>query len=153
MKPFTKLMLHHSLTSDGKTVSVPAIRRYHIQQMGMVMEGYHGFVELAGDDYEAILGRPLNWMDAEGHRGAACPQGDMNKIAIHICLIGNFDMQPPPPRQLEVFREKFWLPWADMFGLTPADIVFHREFAPWKSCPGKQLTRAYLAQFIAGLTV
>lgn len=140
-------MVHHSLTKDSETVSWPAIRRYHIQTMGMKDVGYHFGVELTGTDYEALIGRSLEV------NGAGCPQGGMNEKAIHVCLIGNFDKAPPPPQQLEVFRDRIWTPMSDLFKIPPGNIVFHREFAPWKSCPGSAFTRAYLAQFIPGLTV
>lgn len=141
----TRLMLHHSLTKDSQTVSWPAIRKYHKLTKGWQDIGYHFGVELTGDEYEALIGRSLE------HNAAACPEGDMNRIAVHVCLVGNFDKTPPPPEQLEVFRDRIWLPMADLFQLTPKDIVFHRDFAPWKTCPGSTMTRALLAQYIPGV--
>lgn len=144
-EPRRYLMLHHSLTSDGPTVSWPAIRRYHIETMGMREIGYNFGVELTGSDYEALIGRRLD------EKAAACPQGNMNDLAWHVCLVGNFDLLPPPPPQIEVFVKRIWEPLRDAFGLEPKDIVFHREYAPWKSCPGKAFTFKYLAQFIKGV--
>jgi hypothetical protein len=140
-------MLHHSLTEDSGTVSWPAIKRYHVQTMGMQDIGYNFGVELTGDDYEALIGRRLDIPSA------GCPQGNMNDLAWHICFVGDFDKVPPPPEQVEVFVKRIWLPLRDGFGLDPKKIVFHREYAPWKTCPGLAFTMKYLEQFIPGVRV
>jgi len=144
----TKLMLHHSLTEDSGTVSWSAIRRYHRHTKGWNDIGYNWGIELAGDEYEVLLGRPTNGP------GAHCKEANMNHLALSVCFVGNFDKTPPTPAHVEVFRERIWLPIAvEQFGLVPGDIVFHRDFSPWKSCPGTAFTRQYLSAFIAGLAV
>ena len=86
--------------------------------------------------------------------GAHCNLGDMNKLALSVCFVGNFDKAPPPPDQVIAFRDRIWLPiCVEQYGLNPADIVFHRDFAPWKTCPGTAFTKAYLSQFIQGMIV
>lgn len=140
-------MLHHSLTKDGATVSWPAIRRYHKETMGWKDVGYHLGVELAGSHYEALVGRSLF------EDGAHCKQGEMNRKAIGICLVGNFDKATPPAAQMEVLRDRLLLPLMRGFDIPPSKIVFHREYASYKSCPGTMLTKTYLAQFVPGVVV
>jgi len=139
------IVLHHSLTKDSATVSWPAIRDYHVHTKGWLDIGYHFGVELGGSDYEALVGRPL---DIEG---AHCPQDSMNSKTIGICLVGNFDGQPPPMEQLVVLRDRLMVPLARIFGF-PLDlehVTFHRDHArDGRTCPGKAFTRELLAALL-----
>ena len=128
--PFSYLMLHHSLTADSGTVSWGAIRRYHMQELGWREIGYHAGIELVGDHYEILIGRL--WHVS----GAHCAQAGMNTKAFGLCLIGNFDVAPPPPAQWDraVRFVRWFLAHA---ALPPAAVVGHRDYAP-KTCPGTQ---------------
>lgn len=151
MKP-SAIVLHHSLTKDGETVSWGAIRRYHTsykyagkiitreEATGMIDRGksvsrpfidigYHIGIELAGDRYEALFGRMMDQV------GAHCRDGGMNHESVGICLVGNFDHEPPPIDQwnltLKVVRSLM-----NLFEIKREDVFGHREFAGYKSCPG-----------------
>jgi hypothetical protein len=89
------IVIHHSLTKDGRTVSWGAIRKYHMTEMAppMVEIGYHEGVELVDDAYEALMGRP--WDRIGAHTLG------QNYRSLGLCLIGNFDLEEPPPKQLE----------------------------------------------------
>jgi N-acetylmuramoyl-L-alanine amidase len=151
MKP-SAIVLHHSLTKDGETVSWGAIRRYHTSYKyggriitpeaatGMINRGisvsrpwddigYHFGIELVGDHYEALLGRMPDEM------GAHCRDGRMNYTSIGICLIGDFDHEPPPKEQWNLaLRVVRWLMTA--CGIKRDEVFGHREFAGNRSCPG-----------------
>ena len=104
-------------------------------------------MELTGSSYEALIGRSLF------EPGAHCKQGDMNRLAIGICLVGNFDKNPPPAEQMIVLRDRLLEPLMRAFSIQPSKIVFHREYAGYKTCPGQMMTKAYLAQFVPGVIV
>lgn len=130
-RPWTHIMLHHSLTEDSDTVSWGAIRRYHMEEKGWSDIGYHFGVELVNGHYEIMVGRSLD------RAGAHCKEGNMNQLAIGICAVGNFDLASPPEAQIAALHD---LVQGLMFqyGIPAANVVGHREFAPYKSCPGTQ---------------
>jgi N-acetylmuramoyl-L-alanine amidase len=126
------IMVHHSLTEDGQTVSWGAIEKYHRETMLWKDCGYHAGVELIGDSYYALIGR------AEDQEAAACPQGFMNRTALHVCCVGNYDLAPPPEGMLAVLVHRIMVPWMRRYSIPPEHIVGHHDYAPWKSCPGTQ---------------
>jgi len=140
---FTHVMLHHSLTTDSGTVSWGAIRRYHVDELGWADIGYHAGIELVVDRYEVLIGRLWD------RDGAHCHQGGMNRAAFGLCLVGNFDLAPPPPEQWDLaVRFVRWL--ASAYVVCPASrIVGHRDYAP-KSCPGAQFDLARFREDVAG---
>lgn len=131
-------MLHHSLTADGDTVSWPAIEKYHREVQHWLDIGYHaGIEDVTGNpelelyDYQGLVGRPVR------AKASACPEGNMNELAIHLCFVGNFDLKPPPKEMLERAALRFIIPWMLEFKIPAANIVGHRDFNPHKTCPGK----------------
>jgi hypothetical protein len=131
------IMLHHSLTKDGTTVSWPAIRRFHTQTQGWQDIGYHFGLELVADPdpafppgLEILVGRPLTLA------AAACPQGLANLRAFHICVVGNFDLEAPSQALLDRLAGGIVRPLMEAFHIGPQGIVGHRDFNPQKTCPG-----------------
>lgn len=132
------IILHHSLTKDGKTVSWSAIRRYHVHKKGWAAIGYHFGVELVGESYEILMGRMMNRV------GAHCLNA--NGESIGICLVGNFDIEEPEQSQLIVAGNlvKCLL---DVFNLDKSAVKGDRDFHPTKTCPGK----LFPMEFFVGL--
>lgn len=124
------VMIHHSLTKDSETVSWRAIERYHRQVRGWRDIGYHYGVEKTNDGWIAMVGRP------EEDDAAACKEGFMNHMAVHICCVGNYDQIEPPEEMLQVLIGRLVVPLLKRYHLTEKQVLFHREYAPYKSCPG-----------------
>jgi N-acetylmuramoyl-L-alanine amidase len=125
------IVIHHSLTADGTTVSWGAIRKYHMDPAGpyrMRDIGYHFGIELIGDRYEVLLGRLPNV------EGAHCKESGMNHRSLGICLVGNYDLAEPPAEALEKLAGLVrWLVFN--FKISSSRIFRHADFAS-KSCPG-----------------
>lgn len=132
----THIILHHSLTKDSDTVSWAAITEYH-KSLGWKDNGYHFGIELVPrGEYAIMIGRHLE------ARAAAVKEENMNARGIHICVIGNFDLDvvPEPQWNLAAYvtailcRTKH-IPLANVMG--------HRDFRLDKSCPGKKFRMDY----------
>jgi hypothetical protein len=124
------IMLHHSLTKDGATVSAAAIEKFHREDPShrFVDVGYHGLVEQVADPilygfaaWQAIVGRP------ERSRAAACPEADMNERALHVCVVGNFDLAAPSRGAIQRLVLRFLLPWVVAYSIPPERIIGHRD--------------------------
>lgn len=131
MRVVTRIIIHHSLTKDGKSVSWGAIEDYHVRTKGRLDIGYHAGVELVGDEFYAMIGRPLIMP------GAAVKEANMNQLGLHVCCVGNYDELPPSSGMIDVLLRRVIRPWMEEFGIRRDQVVAHRDFAPYKSCPGK----------------
>ncbi|SHH05707.1 peptidoglycan recognition protein family protein [Tepidibacter thalassicus] len=127
-----KIIIHHSLTKDGKTVSWNAIRKYH-KSKGWRDIGYHWGIELVGDEYEILKGRDENEVGAHTK--------GQNSSSIGICLVGNFDIDEPSKAQLYKLIELIRNIWC-RYGQLP--VYMHNQFASYKTCPGKKFPYNWL---------
>jgi hypothetical protein len=124
--------LHHSFTKDSETLSWPAIAHHHTKVRGWQAIGYHFGVERFGhrglSTVQVLQGRPL-------YRNGAHARG-ANYNLIGICVVGNFDAQPP---RADVWNKTVDLvatlallfDWSDL----EDRIHGHRDFSQ-KTCPG-----------------
>jgi len=125
------IIIHHSLTKDSGSVSWAAIRKYHTEVEHWKDVGYHFGVELVGDQFEVLLGRPETMV------GAACTQQHMNERGIQVCCVGDYDTVAPPEPMLEVLVNRLLVPLCFRYNIIPANIQGHGVYATYKTCPGK----------------
>ena len=124
------IILHHSLTKDGKVVNFNAIKKYHLG-LGWIDIGYHFVLERVDDDINIFVGRPLYSI------GAHTRQKQANLKSVGVCMVGNFDEDDPHiyyPKLIPLVAHLLWC-----FNLGVDAIRGHREFAPYKTCPGKNV--------------
>lgn len=123
----TKLIIHHSLTKDGKVNDWAAIRRYHVEVNKWKDIGYHYGIELVGDEYVIQKGR------AEWRVGAHVL--GMNSKSLGICVVGNYDLAEPPEAALNLLAN-LCARLCKKYKLKLADIETHHKYASYKTCPG-----------------
>jgi len=145
-----KIIIHHSLTKDSKTVSWQAIRRYHMswaycgnivsqQEADELIKdgkrvkrpwtniGYHYGIELINDTYEIFVGRQLNQIGAH-------TRGN-NQGALGICIVGNYDIDEVTDDILKI-TTKLVKSHMTIFNISANNIFGHNEFDTNKTCPG-----------------
>ena len=130
VKP-TTVIVHHSATKDSGTVSWGAIEEYHTKTMGWSDIGYHAGVEMVDGKPYAMFGRP-EWAVA-----AAVRENLMNTLALHVCVVGDYDVQTPSEELLKVLAERVIKPWLTRYRIPVENIKTHHQFADYKTCPGK----------------
>jgi len=146
-----RIIVHHSLTPDGPTLSWRAIYAFHTSWAynGTIITeararellaagesvkhpwldiGYHAGCELVGTAYECLYGRPTTMAGAH-------TQG-YNSDSLGFCFVGNYDLEEPHPEMLAVAARRVLAPWCDHFRIPVEEIHGHREYAS-KTCPGK----------------
>lgn len=120
-----RILIHHSAGHDRPGLDLPSIRAQHRAQ-GWRDVGYHFVVEEVDGATVALMGRPLSW------EGSHCP--GQNKIAVGVCLVGDFTKAPPSPALLgEAARLVSGLCAA--LRIPVSEIHPHREFKA-TACPG-----------------
>lgn len=142
MRKPTYIIVHHSLTEDSKTVSWGAIERYHTEVKGWKDIGYHAGIELIGGDYYALIGR------SDQEDAAAVKEANMNQLGLHVCCIGNYDNMPPTISMLEALVKRIIKPWMVEYNIGIDHIKAHRDYAPYKSCPGTQFNMDQLRNMV-----
>ena len=148
MTPLAKvnyIVVHHSLTVDGVTLSTDDSRRFHTTPppagRGWSDIAYHATVEQVENGVEVIIGRPwtLQGAHAPGH----------NQDSIGVCIIGNFDAAAPDAAHWKG-AVKF-VAWLCQFFKVPAERVLgHREATPERTCPGAHFDMAVFRAAVAG---
>lgn len=124
------VILHHSATSDGQTLSVSSIRKEHMSK-GYDDIGYHFIIEQVNNYYEVICGRMTNI------KGAHCRAFRMNHKALGVCFIGNFEITTMPDEQWQkgLLLVKTLI---KQFDIKIENVKGHKEVKfSSTACPGK----------------
>jgi N-acetyl-anhydromuramyl-L-alanine amidase AmpD len=142
MRP-SKIVLHHSLTKDGQTVSWDNIRRYHVDDLHWREIGYHYGIEKVDHGYEIFVGRMMTM------HGAHCKQQGMNTKSLGICFVGNFDEEKPSEEQWDL-GVRLVRSLCEVFAIPVHEIYGHDDFAPHKTCPGRLFDVAAFREAVVG---
>jgi len=133
-RPWRYIIIHHSATVSG---TFDSITQGHLAR-GFDEIGYHFLINngrSAGTGNGEVTATP-RWTHQEA--GAHTKVGDhpeFNTAGIGICLVGDFEVQPPTPEQMAALtllvvalRERYDIPIDRIGG--------HRDFKETK-CPGR----------------
>jgi N-acetyl-anhydromuramyl-L-alanine amidase AmpD len=126
------IVIHHSAVDTG---TVQSMERYHREVRHMEN----------GLDYHFVIGNGSGMRNGEiatGHRwvgqldGGHLASEALNKVAIGICLVGNFDDHLPSSAQLNSLRS-LTLALMERCKLGPEAVKIHRQINTVSTrCPG-----------------
>jgi hypothetical protein len=94
---------------------------------------YHYVIERINEDYVPIVTRPISflcdWPDIPD---------EINKRAIHVAALGNYNFKVPEKRLYEIMAFKVINPIIKLASITPQKVKLHREISSNKDlqCPG-----------------
>ncbi len=140
LKKVKKIIIHHSLTEDGKIVNWKAIENFHKNERKWEDIGYHAGIELIGNEYFCLFGRPTYFVGAHTE--------GQNYDSLGFCFIGNYDLISPPIEMLEIASYRVLCPWIKQYNLDIDNIYGHRDFSS-KTCPGSKFDLNVLKDIIS----
>ena len=133
------IILHHTselypqpaAKIDNSTFQLPELFKGVLEQKTGDIN-YHYVIEKVKEDYMAFVTRPFvylcEWDDIDVN---------INNRAIHVALLGSYDLKIPDKRLYEVLAFRVLNPFLKMFHLSPSKIKFHRDVSNEEiTCPG-----------------
>jgi hypothetical protein len=118
---------------DNSKYQLPGIFK-GVLEMNQGDVNYHYVVEKIKDDYVPIVTRPFpylcEWPDIPN---------DINNRALHVALLGNYDLKIPQKRLYDILAYRVLNPMLKMFGLPPSKIKLHKDVSDDEEvyCPGE----------------
>lgn len=133
-RTWTHIVLHHTATPSDNAASIDRFhRRVRGWRNGL---GYHFVIGngTRSDDGEIEVGQ--RWR--QQLVGAHCQADDMNRKAIGICFVGNFETGPGPTDAQVLAGIGLVRHLARRFSILPENILGHREVPGGDTlCPGR----------------
>ena len=139
------LIIHHSLTkTDSKPKTFDAVNNYHRDVVKFTKSslgffcGYHYWIE---DNGRIVQARRNN------EEGCHTKENEMNFKSIGIGIEGNFDVEKFEGVRVFALRDLLKKLCQEL-NLTKDDIYFHRTYADYKSCPGKNVDLCFVRSLL-----
>jgi len=140
------VVLHHSAVfSAAGSDQYAGINRTHKERFNLPSKLNGSYV-----GYQYLINNfgQVRQCRADDEIGAHCKENRMNFQSIGICLEGNFDVQKPSDRQVFALRDLLKR-LAKKHNIKKEAVMFHTNYAPYKTCPGKNIKRDFIRGIIA----
>jgi N-acetylmuramoyl-L-alanine amidase len=148
-RPWKYIVLHHSATESG---GYDSIDHEHRKRLGWAGCGYHFVIGNGTESPDGAIEVAQRWRDQK--LGVHCRDGknpDINEYGIGICLVGDFEKNPPTPRQIAA--AKALVTYLEARYKIPAERTethAHLAASP-TSCPGRMFPTEAILGNNAGL--
>jgi N-acetyl-anhydromuramyl-L-alanine amidase AmpD len=134
-RPWRYVVLHHSAAASG---NYDQIDHEHRKILGYDGCGYHFIIGNGTGSGDGVIEVAQRWNNQK--QGVHCRNArshDVDEYGIGICLVGDFEQQPPTPRQIAATQALIAY-LAQRYRIQPASIATHAHLAANPTiCPGK----------------
>lgn len=136
LREWKYIVLHHTATETGSVESIDAAHKLRKDASGNPWRGigYHFLIGNGHGMKDGEVASTFRWKDQSD--GAHAGDSRYNTQGIGICLVGNFDDEPPTPAQLQSLRDLMTTLRAEC-RIGTDGIVRHTDIKA-TACPGKQ---------------
>lgn len=138
-RPWQYIVVHHSATTGGSVESIDRAHKQRVDSNGNPWRGigYHFVIGNGADMADGQVAPTFRWnKQIEGaHAGSRV----YNELGIGICLIGNFENEPPTSKQTATLR-RLVDTLRQTYDVPADDIVAHGDIRA-TACPGRLFPR------------
>ena len=133
--PWRYIVLHHSASASG---NYDQIDGEHRKILGIDGCGYHFVIGNGSGSSDGQIEVSRRWNNQkQGAHTRNARTHDADEYGIGICLVGDFDQQPPSPRQLAATQALIAY-LSKRYKIAPSGVRTHAHLAATKTvCPGK----------------
>lgn len=152
---YTSIVLHDSMCQadfngnfrlDVPSSQVNVVRSELRKEKKYFELPYHFVCEKLKDDYETVIARPLQYSCEDGY-----PELDSlySRYAIHICIMGNFNMMTDDSRMYQQICYRAITPMMRVYHIRRNNIFLHGELtSEHVDCPGLNFQKSKLMAYI-----
>jgi hypothetical protein len=134
-RPWKYIVMHHSAAPEG---CYDQIDREHRKVLGFDGCGYHFVIGNGTGSGDGQIEVAMRWDNQK--QGVHCRNAkthDADEYGIGICLVGDFDQQPPTPRQVAAAQALIAY-LSQRYNISPSRVTTHAHLAATPTvCPGK----------------
>jgi N-acetyl-anhydromuramyl-L-alanine amidase AmpD len=134
-RPWRYIVLHHSASASGNYDQIDA---EHRKILGINGCGYHFVIGNGTGSRDGQIEVSQRWINQkQGAHTRNARTHDADEYGIGICLVGDFDQQPPSAKQLAA--TKALIDYLNKrYNIAPEGLQTHAHLAATKTvCPGK----------------
>lgn len=135
-RPWKYIVLHHTATARGDVATIDAEHRNRTDAQGTpwLGIGYHFVIGNGRGMDEGSIEPTFRW--TEQLHGAHAGSRPHNDLGIGICLVGNFENEPPTVRQIAAVK-RLVRDLSHRYGIRAEDVLRHGDIKA-TDCPGEQ---------------
>ena len=131
------IVIHHSATTTGGARSFDRMHK----GKGWDELGYHFVIGNGTDTRDGQVEVGSRWSAQKWGAHAKTPDNRFNNFGIGICLVGNFDVNRPSPRQMAAVT-KLVAHLTRTYRIAPTNVLGHGQTGKPTDCPGRYMNIA-----------